>query len=234
MTSGAAPARPDGELRTIRSFTRRGVRLNVRQQDAWDSHAGRFVLSPAAQTAEGFLAASGFEVAGPLLVEIGFGIGEALAPAATGRPGWNVLGFEVWRPGVADCLAALAELDAENVRLSTLDATWAIEHLIEPDSVAELWTFFPDPWPKTRHHKRRLVNPGFAALAGSRLVAGGVWRLATDWAHYAEQMQAVLDAEPLLEGGVTERYTDRPMTRFERRGLAAGRQVTDLAYRRLC
>ncbi len=100
----------------------------------------------------------------------------------------------------------------------------------------ELWTFFPDPWPKKRHHRRRLVNAEFAALAASRLEPGGLWRLATDWADYAEQMQEVLDAEPLLEnvhGGPAPRWDERPMTRFERRGRDAGREITDLTYRRV-
>ncbi|MEZ5194791.1 MAG: tRNA (guanine-N7)-methyltransferase, partial [Nocardioides sp.] len=98
--------------------------------------------------------------------------------------------------------------------------------------LAELWTFFPDPWHKKRHHKRRLVTPAFAVLAARRLAVGGWWRLATDWADYAEQMGEVLDAEPLLSGGVVERWAERPVTKFERRGLAAGRTITDLAYRR--
>ncbi|MCW2758653.1 MAG: tRNA ((7)-)-methyltransferase, partial [Nocardioidaceae bacterium] len=106
----------------------------------------------------------------------------------------------------------------------------SMKHLLEPGSVAELWTFFPDPWPKTRHHKRRLVQPDFAHAAALALEPGGVWRLATDWAAYAEQMREVLDAEPLLEGGVTERWSPRPVTRFEGRGAEAGREITDLAY----
>jgi len=96
-----------------------------------------------------------------------------------------------------------------------------------------VWTFFPDPWPKKRHHKRRLVNPGFAHLVATRLALGATWRLATDWDDYAAQMRDVLDAEPLLSGGVTARWDERPMTRFERKGLAAGREITDLAYTRV-
>ena len=99
-----------------------------------------------------------------------------------------------------------------------------------PAALAELWTFFPDPWPKTRHHKRRLVDPAFAALAASRLAPGAAWRLATDWADYAEQMREVLDAEPLLDGGLVPRWAERPVTRFERKGVDAGRTITDLAY----
>jgi tRNA (guanine-N7-)-methyltransferase len=104
---------------------------------------------------------------------------------------------------------------------------------VAPGGLAELWTFFPDPWPKRRHHKRRLVGPGFAALVASRLAPGARWRLATDWADYAEQMREVLDARPDLEGGVVERWTERPVTKFERKGLAAGRSIVDLCYSRV-
>ena len=119
------------------------------------------------------------------------------------------------------------------VPLIGVDAVWSLEHLITPAGMAELWTFFPDPWPKTRHHKRRLVNASFARLAASRLAPGGWWRLATDWADYAEQMIRVLDAEPALEGGPVPRWEERPVTKFERKGVEAGRTITDLAYRRV-
>ncbi len=224
--------RPDHHLRAVRSFTRRGTRLTAAQQAAWDAHADRYVLPPDAYGADGFRLTDAFDRPAPLAVEIGFGTGDAVVQLATARPDWNVVGFEVWQPGVAECLAALAARDAGNVRLSTWDAMWCLEHVVEPATVAELWTFFPDPWPKARHQKRRLVNPDFAALAASRLSPDGVWRLATDWPHYAEQMQAVLDAEPLLTGGVTERYAGRPLTRFERRGINADRPITDLTYHR--
>jgi tRNA (guanine-N7-)-methyltransferase len=124
----------------------------------------------------------------------------------------------------------------DNVRMLSVDAVWSMEHLLRPDSVSELWTFFPDPWPKQRHHRRRLVVPGFARLAASRLVPGGRWRLATDWADYATQMGAVLDAEPLLRNaydGPAPRWAERPLTRFERRGIEAGRAIVDLDYRRV-
>lgn len=168
----------------------------------------------------------------PLAVEIGCGIGEATVALAAARPGTNVLALEVWLPGVAETLGRVAEAGLDNVRLCGVDAVWLLEHVVPPDSLEELWTFFPDPWHKVRHHKRRLVAPGFAATAARRLRPGGWWRLATDWSEYAEQMVAVLDAEPLLEGGVVERWAERPLTKFERKGLAVGRTITDLAYRR--
>jgi tRNA (guanine-N7-)-methyltransferase len=152
---------------------------------------------------------------------------------AAARPGCNVLALEVWLPGVAASLAEVAAAGAQNVRFCSVDAVWSLQHLVPAGGLEELWTFFPDPWPKARHHKRRLVQPDFAALVASRLRPGGAWRLATDWAPYAEHMQAVLDAEPALEGGVVERWAERPVTKFERKGLEVGREITDLLYRRV-
>lgn len=230
--TGTRTTRPDSHVREIRSFARRGTRLTAVQQEAWESHARQFVVPADRQMANGFRMTDAFDRPAPLAVEIGFGVGEALVPLAVSRPDWNVIGFEVWQPGVADCVAALATHDVGNVRLSTMDAAWCLEHIVEPSTIGELWTFFPDPWPKARHHKRRLISPRFAALVASRLTPGGVWRLATDWPHYAQQMVAVLAGVPMLSGGETQRYGGRPLTRFERRGIAAGREITDLTYRR--
>ena len=181
----------------------------------------------------GFTWASWFGREAPMIVEIGSGVGEATAALAAARPGYDVLALEVWRPGVAESLGRVAKAGATNVRFCSVDAVWSMEHLVEPGSLAGLWTFFPDPWHKKRHHKRRLVTPDFAVLAASRLAPGAEWRLATDWADYAEQMVEVLDAVPLLEGGVTDRWDQRPVTKFERKGVAAGRSITDLAYTRV-
>jgi len=230
--TGAAPARPDCDARKIRSYARRGTRLTAEQQQAWDAYADRWIIPEAALMTPGFRLPQVFERAAPLIVEIGFGYGEPLAAMAASRPDANLVGFEVWRPGVAACLAAIATAAVSNLRLATLDAAWCFEHVIAPQSIAELWTFFPDPWPKSRHHKRRLVDARFAELAASRLLPGGRWRLATDWAQYADQIQTILDAEPTLSGGVTERWADRPLTRFERRGIKAGRRVADFTYTR--
>ena len=178
----------------------------------------------------GFDLATWFGRHAPLVVEIGSGVGEATAALAAARPDHDVLALEVWRPGVADSLWRVAEAGATNVRFCSVDAVWSLTHLVEPDCLAGLWTFFPDPWPKTRHHKRRLVSAPNAALLASRLAPGATWRLATDWGQYAEQMVEVLDAEPLLEGGPVPRWDERPVTRFERKGLDAGREIVDLAY----
>ena len=233
------PARPhlrfteDGRrVREVLSYARRGSRFTPRQQEAWDAHHRQWVIPDDAVDDPAFSLPVWFGREAPVVVEIGSGIGEATAALAASRPELDVLAFEVWRPGIATALGLLADAGATNVRLLSIDAVWALEHLFAPGSVEELWTFFPDPWPKKRHHKRRLVTPRFAQLAASRLRPGGLWRLATDWEEYAEQMQAVLDAEPGLDGGRTDRWADRPVTRFERKGIAAGRTILDLTYRR--
>ncbi|WP_372729618.1 tRNA (guanosine(46)-N7)-methyltransferase TrmB [Nocardioides sp.] len=220
-------------LREVLTYTRRGSRFSASQQAAWDAHHEAWVLPDDAFDAPDFSLAEVFGREAPLIVEIGSGVGEATAALAAARPAYDVLAFEVWLPGVAEGLARVADTAATNVRFSTVDAVWSLEHVIAPGSLAELWTFFPDPWHKKKHHKRRLVTPEFAALAASRLAPGGVWRLATDWAEYAEQMIEVLDAEPALSGGVVARWPDRPVTKFERKGANAGRASTDLAYRRI-
>jgi tRNA (guanine-N7-)-methyltransferase len=233
------PARPhlklteDGRrMREVLTYSRRGSRFTPRQQAAWDAYAERYVIPEEAIDDPAFTLADCFAAAQPLIVEIGSGIGEATVELAAARPTYNVVGFEVWRPGIADCVGRFGEAGLTNVRMSSIDAVWSMEHLVEPGGLAELWTFFPDPWRKTRHHKRRLVTPEFARLAATRLAPGATWRLATDWADYAEQMIEVLDAEPGLRGGVVERWAERPVTRFERKGTAAGREITDLAYAR--
>lgn len=241
---GVTPARPhqkltaDGRrMREVLTYSRRGSRFTPQQAAAWETHHEDWVIPDEAVDEAGFSLDSWFG-RGPedregLIVEIGSGVGEATAALAAQRPSYDVLALEVWRPGVAATLGRLAEAGAGNVRLCGVDAVWSLEHLLGPGSVTELWTFFPDPWHKKRHHKRRLVTPAFAALAAARLLPGGVWRLATDWEDYAEQMVEVLDAEPAFEGGVVERWAERPVTKFERKGVAAGRAITDLAYRRL-
>jgi tRNA (guanine-N7-)-methyltransferase len=220
-------------MREVLSYSRRGNRFTPRQAQAWAAHQADWVIPDEAVDEPGFSFADWFGREAPLVVEIGSGVGEATAALAATRPDYDVLAFEVWRPGVADTLWRLDETGATNVRLISVDAVWCLEHLVAESALAELWTFFPDPWPKTRHHKRRLVNPEFARLAASRLAPAATWRLATDWADYAEQMREVLDAEPALEGGPVPRWEQRPMTRFERKGLDAGRMITDLAYRRV-
>lgn len=219
-------------MREVLSYSRRGSRFTPSQAEAWEAYAGLWVIPDEAVDEPVFSLREWFGRDAPLVVEIGPGVGEATGTLAAARPDHDVLAFEVWRPGIASALAEVAVAGATNVRFCSIDAAWSLEHLVGDGALAELWTFFPDPWPKTRHHKRRLVNGSFASLAASRLAPGGTWRLATDWADYADQMREVLDAEPRLEGGVVPRWTERPVTKFERKGLEAGRSITDLCYRR--
>ena len=237
MDERVTPARPhhrlteDGRrMREVLSYSRRGNRFTPNQAAAWAAHHEKWVIPDAAVDEPGFSLAQWFGREAPLIVEIGSGIGEATAALAAARPDHDVLALEVWRPGIADTLWQLHDAGAENVRLCSVDAVWVLGHLVEEERLAELWTFFPDPWPKTKHHKRRLVDPDFAHLAASRLAPGAPWRLATDWAHYADQMQTVLGAEPMLTGGRVPRWAERPLTRFERKGREAGRDIVDLVY----
>lgn len=238
MTS-VKPARPhqrltaDGRrMREVLTYSRRGGRLTPDRQQAWDAHAERFWIPDEAVDEPGFRLADRFGRDAPLVVEIGAGIGEATVALAAVRPETDVLAIEVWRPGVADIVGRVADAGLGNVRVLGIDAVWSLQNLVQPEGLAGLWTFFPDPWPKKKHHKRRLVNPGLARLAASRLAPAAVWRLATDWADYAEVMREVLDAEPLLSGGEVPRWEERPVTKFERKGVLAGRAIHDLAYTR--
>jgi tRNA (guanine-N7-)-methyltransferase len=219
-------------MHLVTSYARRGSRLSSAQEKAWERRAGEWLVPDSVVDEGPFDQQRWFGRTAPLVVEIGSGTGESVAAMAASRPAYDVLACEVWKPGVAQTFLHLEATGATNVRVLSVDAVWCLEHLFTAGRLAGLWTFFPDPWHKKRHHKRRLVTPGFAALAASRLEVGAEWRLATDWADYAEQIQAVLDADPALEGGVVPRWEERPLTKFERRGLREGRSVTDFRYTR--
>lgn len=225
---------PDGRrLREVVSYARRGSRFTPRQQEAWDAHHDAWVIPLEAAEDLAFSLPEWFGREAPLIVEIGSGVGEATAALAARLPDHDILALEVWRPGIADGLRRVADAGVSNVRFCEVDAVWMLSTRLGEGALDELWTFFPDPWPKSRHHKRRLVSPSFATLAASRLRLGGVWRLATDWAEYAEHMTGVLGAERRLVGGPVDRWDERPVTKFERKGVTAGRPITDLAYRRI-
>jgi len=172
----------------------------------------------------------------PVHVEIGFGNGEALAAMAAAHPGNNYLGIEVHRPGVGSLLRRIEAEALHNVRVACLDAVGLLARV--PDGALDaVCLFFPDPWPKKRHHKRRLVQPEFVAVLCRKLRPGGVVRMATDWEDYAQQMLSVLAADPGLENLAVDdpfvpRPEARPLTRFERRGQKLGHGVWDLAFRR--
>ncbi len=175
--------------------------------------------------------------AGRRTLEIGFGNGEVLAELARNYPDNDYLGVEVHRPGVGHLLLLIEKFGLTNVRLFMHDAVEVLQNQLPPRSLDEVLLFFPDPWPKKRHHKRRIVQPSFIELVASRLQAGGVFHLATDWENYAEQMLELMDKSEMFEniagaGCFAERPESRPVTKFERRGQRLGHGVWDLLYRR--
>ncbi|WP_322098095.1 tRNA (guanosine(46)-N7)-methyltransferase TrmB [Nakamurella alba] len=219
-------------FRRVVSFTPRGGRLNDVQRRAWEAHAPAWYLDvDGVGTTLDPVALFGRDA--PLVVEIGSGMGESTAAMAKARPEANILAIEVYRPGVAQTFHHLARAGVDNVRVLRADAVQVLTELVRPGSLAEIWLFFPDPWPKTRHIKRRLVSAEFAELAASRLRRGGLLRMATDWEPYALQMLAVLGGVKSLRNvhpGWAPRPAFRPRTRFERRGLSAGREINDLEF----
>ncbi|MDB6085374.1 MAG: tRNA (guanine-N7)-methyltransferase [Gammaproteobacteria bacterium] len=171
----------------------------------------------------------------PRCLEIGFGAGEVIGSLAEANPHVDYLGIEVHRSGVGRLLLRVAQAKLENVRVVCHDAVEVLERAIPDDSFDEILVFFPDPWHKKRHHKRRLIDTAFAALLADKMRSGGILRLATDWSAYAEQMRTVCNATPKLDslsadGTYVARPDFRPMTRFERRGTRLGHGVWDLAY----
>lgn len=170
----------------------------------------------------------------PRILEIGFGMGEGLAEIAAAHPENDYLGVEVHTPGVGALLKQLGERGLTNVRVVQHDAFEVLTRMLAPASLNGIHIFFPDPWHKTRHHKRRLIQPPLVRLLTSRLLSGGYIHLATDWENYAEQMLAVLVAEPLLHNTVADyapRPDTRPLTKFEQRGIRLGHGVWDLVFR---
>jgi tRNA (guanine-N7-)-methyltransferase len=219
-------------FRRVVSFHPRGGRLNAVQRKAFETHADEWYLE-AADLSEPVDGAALFGRDSGLVLEIGSGMGESTVAMAVNRPEVNLLAVEVYKPGVAQTLHHLSRAGVRNVRVMRGDGVQVLTDLIAPGSLAELWLFFPDPWPKTKHFKRRLVTPEFAALVASRLQRGGSFRLATDWAPYAERMLASCTATKALRNanaGWAPRPEFRPRTRFERRGLAAGHEIFDLEF----
>ncbi len=177
-----------------------------------------------------------FGRAAPRILEIGFGMGETTATIAREHPENDYLGIEVHTPGVGSLLKRIADLRLENVRIIQHDAVEVVEHMIAPAALAGVHVFFPDPWPKKRHHKRRLIQAAFVALLASRMKPGACVHTCTDWEEYAERMLEVLSGEPALRNtasGYANRPEARPETKFERRGLALGHRVWDLVFRKV-
>jgi len=218
--------------RRIRSFVTRAGRVSTGQRRALDELGPRFVIPYRGEQPDWDAV---FGRRAPRVLEIGFGMGASTAEIAALRPGDDFLGVEVHEPGVGALLKLIGEQDLTNIRIVQHDAVEVLEQMIAPASLDGVHIFFPDPWHKARHHKRRLIQPKFVALLVSRMKPGAYLHCATDWQNYAEQMLEVLGAEPELANTAADyapRPDYRPVTKFERRGLRLGHGVWDLVFRR--
>jgi tRNA (guanine-N7-)-methyltransferase len=217
----------------IRSYVLRQGRFSRGQQRAYEELLPTFGL-PYAPVPMDFRAIFGREA--PVVMEVGSGMGETTARIARENPGTDYVAIEVHAPGVGSLLKHLADGSIGNVRVIRHDAVEVLRNMVAPGSLAGLHVFFPDPWPKKRHHKRRLIQADFAHLAAERLKPGGYMHVATDWEEYALHVLQVLTLEKLL-ANTAENYAPRPATRpetkFERRGLKLGHGVWDIVFTRI-
>jgi tRNA (guanine-N7-)-methyltransferase len=255
-TDHTAPAdateAPKPFMRTIKSFIRRAGRTTAGQARAFDTLGPQFLLpyqtslldlqapfaNPAATPEE-----AAAQAAKPLVLEIGFGMGEATAHIASVLPDTNFLCCEVHEPGVGALLKRIGERELSNIRICAHDAVEVIDQMLPLNSLDGVHIFFPDPWHKTKHNKRRLIQQGLVAKLAARLKVGGYLHCATDWQPYAEQILAVLSAEPLLKNralishpqleGYAPKPLYRPLTKFENRGIRLGHGVWDVVFERV-
>lgn len=212
----------------VRSFKRRGKRITPGQQSAYDSGWAKWGVGEPAALSD--LRALFGEL--PVVLEIGFGMGEGTAEMAHTEPAVGVLACDIHRPGIGALLREIELRDLANVRILDDDITDSLA-FFKPESLRGVRIFFPDPWPKTKHHKRRLIQPDFVSRLVGLIHVGGFLHVASDWQPYVEWIAEVLGNEPLLRGGEVPRPTDRALTRFERQGIAKGHRVTDLVFTRL-
>jgi tRNA (guanine-N7-)-methyltransferase len=229
MNPATPPRRP------VRSFVRREGRFTAAQRRAMDDLLPKYGIPDGDDLIDPAVL---FGRIAPMHLEIGFGNGDALAAMARAHPDINFLGIDVHRPGVGALLQRLESEEISNVRVIAADAVEVLNRRIPDQSLDAVYLFFPDPWPKLRHHKRRLVQSGFAALLRHKLRVGGFWHLATDWEDYARHMLTVLSDADGFEnvagpGQFSPRPESRPLTRFERRGQKLGHGVWDLVFRRI-
>jgi tRNA (guanine-N7-)-methyltransferase len=229
-----APAyRPDVVRRPVRSYVLRQGRLSPAQSRALQTLSARYAL-PFAATSLDFAQTFGRDA--PVVLEIGCGMGETSASIAQARPDIDFIGVEVHGPGVGALLNRIDAAHLTNVRIVQHDAVEVVDAMIPERSLAGVHVYFPDPWPKKRHHKRRLLKPAFVNALARRLAPGGYLHVATDWAPYAEEILMALSSEPLL-ANAAQRYSPRPawrpQTKFEARGLKLGHEVFDLLFRRV-
>ena len=231
-------------LHRIKSFVLRTGRLTPGQARAIETLGPEFLLPFTAQAIDwgkSFKSnpADSSKAPRPKILEIGFGMGETTAKIAAARPADDFLAIEVHEPGVGALLKLIGEQGLTNLRLIRHDAVEVVENMIPASFLDGVHVYFPDPWHKKRHNKRRLIQAEFVSLLSSRIKPGGYWHLATDWQEYAEQMMEVLSAEPtlvntgLLAGGYAERPTYRPVTKFENRGIRLGHGVWDLVFKKV-
>jgi len=213
--------------RGIRSYVLRQGRTTPAQQRALDQLSASYGI---AYRQEILRPEEIFGRQAPLVLEIGSGMGDTTARIAADQPGTDFIAIEVHGPGVGSLLQRIRKDELKNLRIIRHDAAEVLEHMIADGALAGLHLFFPDPWPKKRHHKRRLVQPEFAALAARKLAPGGYLHAATDWPEYAVQMAEVFNAEPLIARAAEAKA--RPITKFEQRGVNLGHEVRDLVYRR--
>lgn len=228
-----AAAPPPPPRRPVRSYVLRGGRMGTGQVRVLVELASRYLLSYIATSLDPVAV---FGRRAPLVVEIGFGMGQATAEIAAAMPDIDFVGIEVHEAGVGALLQRIEAGALANLRIVRHDAVEVLKHMVAPGSLAGVNLFFPDPWPKKRHHKRRLVQPAFADLCCQVLAPGGRLHCATDWQPYAEQMLDVLSAEPRLRNtadGYAPRPAHRPLTKFEARGQRLGHGVWDLLFERV-
>jgi len=218
--------------RTIRSFVRREGRMTSSQKQALENLWPRFGIEPENGVID-------FEILfgrnAPVVFEIGFGMGDSMANMALLYPEKNYLGIDVHRPGVGNLLKKIEENNITNIRIMCSDAVEVLKNNIAAESLDAVYLFFPDPWPKKKHHKRRIVQPAFVQLIRSKLKNGGVFHLATDWENYAEHMVEVMQSAEGFENkgnesGFIERPDYRPLTKFENRGIKLGHGVWDILF----
>ncbi len=234
-TAGAGP-QPPPHHRHIRSYAMRRGHLSAAQERGLALDLPRLALAFAPQPLD---LAAVFGRLAPCVLEIGFGMGETTAAIAGAHPELDFLGVEVYPAGIGSLARRATELGLRNLRIIEHDAVEVVDRMLAPDSLAGVHVFFPDPWPKTRHHKRRLIAPPFVAGLATRIRPGGTLHCATDWRNYAEQMLSVLAGEPLLRnlhlefGPPRNPLCERPVTKFHRRGEALGHGVWDLVFERV-
>ncbi len=218
----------------IRSYIRRQGRATAGQQNALDKYWDDYCLDPEAEYDFNQV----FARPAPLIVEIGFGNGSSLAEMAEANPDFNYLGIEVHRPGVGHLMLLSQQKGLQNIKIFHHDAIEILENKIPDNFLAGVHLFFPDPWHKRKHHKRRIVRPSFTALLQKKLKKSGYFHAATDWEHYAQEMLKVLSSAPgLVNTSESNTFCDRPdyrpLTKFENRGLRLGHGVWDLVFEKL-